>query len=1233
MDTTKKWKKKQFHGADKGFRELTTLEYRQKEIDDLKKLLKKREKWKEGDPIPFNWEEYEGKGGRRQFYKHRKGSVRYEKLKLRSEEDKKREAKKKFIEERKAKELPKWVEKYKDWGSIRSTREPIYEDIRRKGDFRAIREGGWKGFQKRGDYGLLHQIFPEERQETLLGEGTGLHAPSQLQKELPIIKEGDDYFYLPNKMGSSYEQTLYSHPNIREDKGFKISKLAGKKVKDFKSLDEIREWKRYDPSSAAQRRGRRGLDLDVDRATMGIDLVAPDFYEKKWVGENIINPEADVFRRRMMAMDKVFYEKRRRMRIDKEAIEAAEEFKRTGRSLGRLLDSEEFKEEARKASSKNESRRIDREYEWWDKTRERMFQGKPKEEWKTMWQLEKEGVAKYPSEADLKKRWNAQTRISKRKNIPKRNVGRRPFSQRTTMRSETGFDAKVMRKGGGRSGFVSRRIREGWMDTTPSVSEPVKASPIHMRGIRDRRTAGGNILRGDKFSGRIDRSRQYVSAVQQSIIDRRVRDTEAELKLKDEIEKVKKGELTKAEKLSVIAQAKQQQIENLKKKNIRQLHDHETITRANLNATLLGSDAEELNKIIARRRGGEDGGIGFGGAGYMPMLKDMVRKGELTTTGVIHQLDLKRGEKSKLLKMLEEGAEFLKGETYFYKHIRDDAGMEIKSGVYQAGGERGSNLQLQDPDGSRKVVRKRNILTPEQMEEMKFEPKRIGRRGSLPQSIGGGSVEGWLNEKISSSSGSSSVASYKDLEETAFFSPAGDTGVAMYNELRGEVIPSNEERLRALKAIHGGIHENPIGFFSLNKAKAEAENAKEMGRKEKLWNEIETLDSSIRTDKERANNIATEKGLEVLYEGRELPFRTGIEPTPEVNVRQLLRDEMTRAAAGEGNLEPTITEEEAEEARRSIYGSWAETTPSSLELEDKPLEAETPLEEIAFLERPPVALEPEPERPPSPEGVEAEVADPLTEEEEEDVPVGLGRVETIEEEPSRESYENVYDTLEPSEEDPRYRKFKFYDYPLLVDTQTHLVIDPEGQIKQHPIDPTKKPNKKGFIKFPSEEERDIAMLYAQEAVRAAAEERRTPRPTETEEVEIEGIGTLPSVDFTKSNYNYWVWKRENIKPNKVMIWTTKYPTEWGEFKKGDTKKGIYFTESEWTKALDGAEIKGKQRINLLKKWKDHEPEKDDKGVYTKGGETALNNKKLLQYIGLLGMRAELDFRGRQFQLD
>ena len=159
-------------------------------------------------------------------------------------------------------------------------------------------------------------------------------------------------------------------------------------------------------------------------------------------------------------------------------------------------------------------------------------------------------------------------------------------------------------------------VREIWEDS-------------EMRGLRDRRTDGGNYLRGTKT--RLGFKSRYQSAIEQSIIDRRIRDTDAEKKIEKAIKETKDGEKQKIDNLTLLRETADRNVENLKLKNQKLLYDHNTLVRGNMNATLLGSDAEELNKLIISGR------VSYTG------VKDMVRKGEITDVATIHQLDFPTG--------------------------------------------------------------------------------------------------------------------------------------------------------------------------------------------------------------------------------------------------------------------------------------------------------------------------------------------------------------------------------------------------------------------------------------------------------------------------------------------------------------------------------------------------------------------------------------------------------------
>ena len=318
-----------------------------------------------------------------------------------------------------------------------------------------------------------------------------------------------------------------------------------------------------------------------------------------------------------------------------------------------------------------------------------------------------------PSDAPLRKRANRRKPL--KNTIQQRDVRNRgrydtgrygSFNREVKERTTGGVKVDISDDTDAKEVYIQRT---GARTTTDMMKYAPKT--FHDRGIRDRRTAGGNLLRSNRLSARdISHSKRYISATEQAIIDRKVRNTLAENKMEEEIKKVKEGNKQREEQLQLINDTKEKVIEQLRQKNVRQLHSHEVIAKSRMNATILGSDAEELNKILAR---GKKAGLS--------VIKDMIRKGELNDRGIIGQLDISVGQKNALGRILAQGSEWKEGQKYFFKDFDDNMNVRTLNGILRD--ERGNNVVLEMDDGSRISVRKRSIVLPEDFTPPKITPQ------------------------------------------------------------------------------------------------------------------------------------------------------------------------------------------------------------------------------------------------------------------------------------------------------------------------------------------------------------------------------------------------------------------------------------------------------------------------------------------------------------------------------
>jgi len=723
----------------------------------------------------------------------------------------------------------------------------------------------------------------------------------------------------------------------------------------------------------------------------------------------------------------------------------------------------------------------------------------------------------------------------------------------------------VFRRTGGRRGFLDTER----FDPTPS-------SQLSMRGLRDPRTAGGNILRGSRT--RLGFKTRYQSAIEQAIIDRRIRNTVAENKLDEEIKKVKESEKLKLDNMKLLKETAEQTLEGIKLKNQRLLHDHNVVVRGNANATLLGSDAEELNKLITSGR------ISYVG------IKDMVRKGEISDIATIHQLDFHKGRDQKIKKLvslMEETADYQINKSYPFRELNEDGSISILSGFYQKGGERGSNLQLLMPDGSRKVVRKKDLLDPNDPRLDNLRPITSGVPSIDAVSVlSGDSIDShielgvrpvenpstalWLStsggaEGSSSVSSSSSedifgIQSDEPTPKPEVEEPKPDIAVAQYNNItttmaqREAFQKARENELRGLV-----VPEPKSGILGFGGNASEIEEIKQ--RRAQLESIIKREAKTIKFQKKKANSIAVEKGFDI-------PFVEGGEDI--IPAKALLR-----SITGE-SPRPDVSQEQFADSLEQLRKLQTQTA------EEEEEEEEGELEEF----------EPEPE--PSISGGGGFV----------DVPID----DIAEENVARSKFIKDLQT-----DDGRNYKIEYMGYPLIIDSQTDEVIDPAGKLPILPLNIFSSPTG-NFIKWDSETQKV--------GIETLIREAQKPPPEPKPEIGDEKIIGWDRNEIKPSQIKKFA---EQNRPNSesLMIWSTKFPDE-----RDTPKKAIFLTRDQLEAKLDTLDLGSKEKLNFLAKF-DTEKEKDK-------GELATNNKRIWKGLGLEGtpsVETIIDYRTSVLQLE
>lgn len=263
------------------------------------------------------------------------------------------------------------------------------------------------------------------------------------------------------------------------------------------------------------------------------------------------------------------------------------------------------------------------------------------------------------------------------------------------------------------------------VDTTPK-------DQLQLRGLRDMRTSRGRLIgRGRLNPRRVDRSTEYKSARQEAIIQMRINETagvrDAKSKADKEIKNIRISEAQKALNLKLQKETAEKTTEALKQKNKGLTHSYNVNVRNQTAATLLGSDPDELNKILKK-----GGGLG--------LIKTMIRKGEISDVSTIGQLSVSSKQKENLLRLFNEGGDFVEGQEYFYRTLDDFGRTIVQRGYLNKGGERKDNLELMkittNDDGTntteRFIVPKGQILAPDDYTTTTTSGKK---QGVVPDAI------------------------------------------------------------------------------------------------------------------------------------------------------------------------------------------------------------------------------------------------------------------------------------------------------------------------------------------------------------------------------------------------------------------------------------------------------------------------------------------------------------------
>ena len=144
---------------------------------------------------------------------------------------------------------------------------------------------------------------------------------------------------------------------------------------------------------------------------------------------------------------------------------------------------------------------------------------------------------------------------------------------------------------------------------------------------------------------------RYQSAIQKIMIDQKIK--EAGASKNKEIEDVRETARLQRRELERREAAKEQTITELERQRAGLVASHNVAVRNQSQATLLGGDVGELNKLIQRR------GVGS--------IRQLISKGEITDASTIFQLNLSQNEINGLVRALDsQKAEYNIGDSVIY---------------------------------------------------------------------------------------------------------------------------------------------------------------------------------------------------------------------------------------------------------------------------------------------------------------------------------------------------------------------------------------------------------------------------------------------------------------------------------------------------------------------------------------------------------------------------------------
>ena len=597
---------------------------------------------------------------------------------------------------------------------------------------------------------------PRYRAELERGSNPKYYGKKGLYKGLPIYREGNDFYFVPH-----HKSDFYFDDNVRPDKSLKIHKVGGRSVSIFdrenKELEKITKKQddgqdyllNYLRTPYGTRQKFVGNNRLVNsfktggksekRFEKGERYFFPEVYKNLNDNQEVMymrraygREDTSIFKDLPIKQSITFFRPKVKTKVRKINPITQEEEKQY-KAFDSLLQSLK-KKIARENRSKRQLEMVNKYLTMETsrrkgKTTGRMMKQVDKKVKKKVKMMvaqhqDRPGLGGLPAQRDGRTYFRYTNTQRNRKNRRKANptkfndLGRqRPsFYQRTerdrgVARTKTTFPRTQQTTETFSAQKEPDDRREGryyyanptFFPQTTQLSRRRMRPLIADRGLRDPR-----IYRGVSRQARRNllNDKRYISATEQAIIDRRIRQTDAEAKREKEIKANKKSKNEQEAQIKLLQEQRanaEKRIKDLEEKNT---FDASAIERLAFNdGRVIGQDEKLLNDVIARS--GEDRAVG--------VVRSLVKQRFLTDVNIIRNLQLPREEIANLIKLNRETTEYPEGETFFFKDFDGMGNVIFFRGRVAKRGESGGKVRLILDGGEERVVREKQIVRPEDL--------------------------------------------------------------------------------------------------------------------------------------------------------------------------------------------------------------------------------------------------------------------------------------------------------------------------------------------------------------------------------------------------------------------------------------------------------------------------------------------------------------------------------------